>query len=146
MSTLSTASLAGLCCAAISLTGCFAPPKNLNVMHMGPPYQVAVFDQGRPVGERKLEAMSRDEQIIAQWIEANRQGWKPSTANHPPGRVVKGEGFTLNFTEDTCYLFIPPDPKANVKAKGKGQTEPILLQKRLTPGDIELSQVLNAGL
>lgn len=146
MNNLARLSTAVVCCASISLAGCFAPPKNLNVMHMGPPYQIAFYDRGRPIGERKLEAMSNEEQIIAQWIEANRQGWRPSTANQPPGRVVKGDGFTLNFTEDTCYLFIPPDPKAKQKHKGKGQTEPIYLQKRLTPGDLELAQVLNAGV
>jgi hypothetical protein len=132
-------------CAACYLTGCFAPPKNLNVMHMGPPYQVTAYEQGQPVGERKLEPMSNEEQVIAHWIEANRQGWTPSKANRAPGRVVKGEGFTLNFTDDTCYLFIPPDPTAKGKGKRKPQTEPIYLQKRLTPGDIELAQVLNAG-
>ena len=135
-----------VCCVIGSVVGCFAPPKNLNVMHMGPPYQIAVFNQGHPVGERKLEAMSPDEQVIAHWIEANRQGWKPSSANRQPERVVKGDGFTLNFTEDTCYLYIPPDPKAKPKGKQKVQTEPIQLQKRLTPGDVELAQVLNAGL
>lgn len=138
--------LVAICCASSSLPGCFAPPKNLNVMHMGPPYRVSVFDQGRPVGERKLEAMSQEEQIIARWIEANSHGWKPSTANVPPGRVIKGEGFTLNFTEDTCYMYIPPDLTAKAKGKRKPQIEPIYLQKRLTPGDLEIAQVLNAGL
>jgi hypothetical protein len=113
---------------------------------MGPPYQLTIYDQGQPVVEHKLEAMSPQEQVIAHWIESNRAGWKPSSGKQPPGRVVKGEGFTLNFTEDTCYLFIPPDPKAHPKKKGKGITEPILLQKRLSPGDMELAQVLNAGV
>lgn len=135
-----------LCTIGFSLTGCFAHPKNLNVMQMGPPYQITAYEKGQPVGQRDLAAMSPDEQVIARWIEANRQGWRPSSANTPPGRVVKGEGFTLNFTEDTCYLFIPPDPKAAGKRKGKGLTEPILLQKRLAPGDIELTQVLNGRM
>lgn len=135
-----------VCISICFLPGCFAPPKNLNVTKMGPPYQVVFYDQGRPAGERELPAMSEEEQIIAHWIEANRQGWKPSSANRAPGRVIKGEGFTLNFTEDTCYLFIPPDLKAHGRGKRKAQTEPILLQKRLAPGDMELAQVLNAGL
>lgn len=112
---------------------------------MGPPYEVVTYDRGRPIAERKLEAMSPEEQVIARWIEMNRQGWRPSTAKQGPGRVVKGEGFTLNFTEDTCYLYIPPDATGKPKGKRKPQTEPILMQKRLIPGDMELAQVLGGG-
>lgn len=132
---------------ALALSGCFSPMKNLNVMRMGPPYQVTAYQQGQPIAERKLDAMSAEELVIARWIEANREGWRPSHTNAPPGRVIKGDGFTLNFTEDMCYLYIPPDPTASNKhRKGKGITEPILMQKRLTPGDIELAQVLGAGV
>lgn len=127
-----------------SLTGCFAKPLNLNITRMGPPYQIVAYDHGQPVGGRDVVALSSEEQVIARWLEANRRGWRPSLGNHPPGRIIKGEGFTLNFTENLCILNIPPDPHAN--GTGKGKTEPIILQKRLTPGDLELSALLNSGL
>lgn len=130
--------------ACSGLAGCFARAANLNVMHMGPPYHITAYERGQPVGQRTIAALSSDEQAIAHWIEANKHGWRPSLGDHPPGRVIQGDGFTLNFTEKLCILNIPPDPHA--KGKGKGKTEPIVLQKRLTPGDMELFQVLNAGL
>ncbi|MES2788859.1 MAG: hypothetical protein V4719_04495 [Planctomycetota bacterium] len=137
-------SLVLLCLMGVSLLGCFAKPLNLNVMHMGPPYQITAYDHGQPVGQRAVMALSSDEQVIARWIEANRRGWRPSHGSHPPGRVIQGDGFTLNFTDTLCILNIPPDPHA--KGTGKGKTEPIILQKRLTPGDMELSALLNSGL
>ena len=86
--------------------------------------------------------MSQDEQVIAQWIEANRQGWHPAFGDEPPNRVVKGEGFTLNFTDNKCVMFIPPDPKS----KDKRAHQPIRLSKKITPGDIELTQALDGTL
>lgn len=133
-----------MCFASGLLSGCMAKPLNLNVMHMGPPYKITAYDRGYPVGERPIMAMSGEEQTIARWLEANRHGWRPSSGNFPPGRVVKGDGFTLNFTEKICVLNIAPDPHA--KGEGKGKTEPIILQKRLTPGDLEMSALLNGGL
>ncbi len=137
-------SLVLFCVVSGSFAGCFAKPMNLNVMKMGPPYQITAYDQGQPVGQRAIVAMSGEEQVIARWLEANRRGWRPSLGSHPPGRVIKGDGFTLNFTEKMCVLTIPPDPHAN--GTGKGKSEPIVLQRRLTPGDLELSGLLNAGL
>ena len=145
MNFLEQRSLILLCCLVCGLAGCFSAPLNLNVMHMGPPYRITAYERGQPVGERRLEAMSADEQAIAQWLEADRKGWRPGGfSQQPPGRVVQGDGFTLNFTEKTCVLTIAPDPKA--KGTGKGKTEPIILQRRLTPGDLELTRVLNGGL
>ena len=137
-------SLLLLCLAGSGLAGCFAKPLNLNITRMGPPYQITAYHQGQPIGQRPIDAMSNEEQIIARWLEANRRGWRPSLGNHPPGRVIKGDGFTLNFTDELCILNIPPDPHA--KGVGKGKTEPIILQKRLTPGDLEMTGLLNAGL
>ena len=137
-------SLVWLCFLSGGLVGCFAKPMNLNVMRMGPPYQITAYDHGQAVGQRTIVALSSEEQVIARWLEANRRGWRPSLGNHPPGRVIKGDGFTLNFTENLCILNISPDPHA--KGTGKGKTEPIVLQRRLTPGDLDLSGLLNAGL
>lgn len=123
-------------------SGCFAPAKNLNVTKMGPPYEITAFEQGKPIGRRKLAAMSADEQVIAQWLETNRQGWRPTSRDVPPQRVVKGDGFTLNFTENECIMFIPPDPKS----KDKRAHQPIRLSKKLVPGDIELTQALDGTL
>ena len=144
MRNLSHNSLFAFCFLACGLAGCFSRPLNLNVKHMGPPYHITAYDRGQPVGERKVQAMSADEQALANWLEANRKGWRPAWGEQPPGRVLQGEGFSLNFTETACILTIPPDPHA--KGKGKGKTEPIVLQRRLTPGDMELSRILNAGL
>lgn len=134
-----------LLCMAIlcaSATGCMSPAKNLNATKMGPPYEITAFEKGKPTSHRKLKAMSADEQSIAQWIEANRHGWRPTFSDEAPKRVVKGEGFTLNFTDDKCIMFIPPDPKS----KDKRAQQPIRLSKKLTPGDIELAQALDGTL
>lgn len=125
-----------------STTGCSMKAQNLNASKMGPPYEITVFDHGKPVAKRKLKAMSADEQAIAHWIEANRRGWRPTFSNQAPNRVVKGEGFTLNFNDKECVITIPPDPESKAAKEGK---EPMRLYKKVSPGDIELAEALNGG-
>lgn len=120
--------------------GCTMAAKNLNASKMGPPYEIAVFEKGKPVSKRKLQAMSEQEQAIAHWIEANRHGWRPTFGNQAPSRVVKGDGFRLNFTDTDCVVTIPPDPTLAEKKNLK----PMQLYKKLNPGDMELAEALNS--
>jgi hypothetical protein len=124
------------------VSGCMGPMKNLNASKMGPPYEITVFEKGKPVSKRKLKALSADEQAIAQWLETNRHGWRPTFGTQTPSRVVKGDGFTLNFTDHECVITIPPDPTSKAASEGK---DPIRLHKRLAPGDMELAEVLNGA-
>lgn len=136
-----------LSCYLCLLSGCFSKPLNLNVTHMGPPYRITAYEHGQPVGQRTVQALSEDEMAIARWLEANRKGWKTAWGTTAPQRVVEGDGFTLNFTDTTCVLTIPPDPhaKGNARGKSKAPTEPLVLQRRLMPGDMELARILNGG-
>lgn len=124
---------------ACHVGGCMMAARNVNASRMGPPYEIAVFEKGKPVSKYKLKAMSEQEQAIAHWIEANSHGWRPTFGNQTPGRVVKGDGFSLNFTETECVATFSPDPTLAATKK----VQPIQLRKKLTPGDLELAEALN---
>lgn len=123
----------------LTLPGCFFSAKPIDVSRLAPPYQISVYQKGQQVARRKVEAMSEDEQALAHWIEANRGGWRKSHGKYEPGRVVTGDGFTLNFTDDACVLHLEADPND----KTRKSIEPVQLVKRLPPGDIELARVLD---
>ena len=91
-------------CVISPMVGCSTVSKELDIARLPPPYRVSIHDEGRPISERDIVAGSQDAQNITQWLESNKSGWAPTYVTYAPSRIVHGDSFSLNFTNNMCIV------------------------------------------
>ena len=87
-------------------TGCSVVPQTTNLENSRTPYRVLLYDGGHIVIDHTLAPGSAQEQAVAEWLRTHSTGWKPDLDlnTYVPGRMVKGERFTLDFRGKFCVL------------------------------------------
>jgi hypothetical protein len=82
-------------------TGC---SHTVDVARIQPPYKVTIYGNGTYSPERTLPSGSAQAQDVTTWVESHKSGWSPSLVTYVPYRLLRGEGFELNFQQKTCIL------------------------------------------
>ncbi len=78
--------------------------KTIDIGALPPPYRVVLNGVADSVDEREIAAGSDAAQRILAWLAANQTGWTRTYVTYAPGRVVRGDSFSLNFRGDICVI------------------------------------------
>ncbi|VTR99424.1 hypothetical protein [Tuwongella immobilis] len=86
--------------------GCLATASRaVEIAQLRGPYRVQVYQDGHPVRESTFAPGSAEERAIADWLAAHPDGWQRSLVTYVPGRMVRGDGFSLNLLPNgLCVL------------------------------------------
>jgi hypothetical protein len=90
--------------AALSIGCSTLITQHIDLAPLGPPYKLTIYENGHPVAERELPVASKEADLIARWLESNKAGWTTTPATYAPHRLVRGDSFSLNFSDGQCVL------------------------------------------
>ncbi len=78
--------------------------KRLDIGVLQPLYRGDVNRIGDSDDERDITVGSDDAHRISDWLSTNQKGW---TRTYAPGRMVRGDSFSLSFRDDVCVINCP---------------------------------------
>ena len=86
----------------IAVAGCkrevhFQLPQNETL-------KLLVYSSGKPIKERELAPLSKEHQLLASWLAANREGWSPTVVTFVPSVYVTGKDFSINFLKTSAII------------------------------------------